>query len=300
MAESIYSKVKCICYRLFLAILALYIFYWVIQVTTACSFHTPSGSMQPTLLPDESGLVNKWKLGARIFNIFDAAKGKPFTIRRLPGYGSLERGDVIIFNYPYLDTDRHRDSIAMNLATYYCKRAVAIGGDTLEIRGCYYHVRGCPDILGVAAEQEELRRYVERYSADYPDPATWPAWMRCCPRDSVIGWNIRDMGPLVIPAKGTEISLDYRNWLLYRRYIEWETGRKLHWCDTVAVIGDDPIKTYTFEENYCFAAGDHVIDSQDSRYFGLVPEKFIAGTAGILWRTDDSDRRFTLINKHKK
>ena len=60
-------------------------FYWLIQITTACSFHTPSGSMSPTLLPDESGLVNKWKMGARIFNIFDAAEGKSYEVKRLPG-----------------------------------------------------------------------------------------------------------------------------------------------------------------------------------------------------------------------
>lgn len=278
--------------------LIMYICYWIVQITTACSFHTPSESMQPTLLPDESGLVNKWKMGARIFNIFDAAEGKPYSVRRLPGYGRLERGDVIVFNYPYLDSDRHRDSIAMNLATYYCKRAVAVAGDTLEIRDCFYHVRGCSDTLGIASEQKNLQRYVSTFAKDNPDPAGWPAWMKCCPRRSIIGWTVRDMGPFVIPGKGTEINLDYRNWLLYRRYIEWETGKKLIWQDSVATIDDKQIKMYKFTENYCFAAGDHAIDSKDSRYIGLVPEKFIVGTAGILWRSHDSKRRFTFINKH--
>lgn len=253
--------------------------------------------MQPTLQPEESGLVNKWKMGARIFNIFDAAEGKPYTVHRLPGYGRLDRGDVIVFNYPYLDSDRHRDSIAMNLSTYYCKRAVAVAGDTLELRDCFYHVRGCADTLGVASEQMALQSYVREFAKDNPIPAEWPAWMRCCPRDSVIGWTIRDMGPFVIPGKGIEIALDYRNWLLYRRYIEWETGKKLLWQDSIAIIGNKQIKMYKFTENYCFAAGDHAIDSKDSRYFGLVPEKFIVGTAGILWRTDDKDRRFKSINK---
>lgn len=277
---------------------SIYLFYWIVQITTACSFHTPSGSMQPTLLPDESGLVNKWKLGARIFNISDAIDGKPFEIRRLPGYGKLERGDVIIFNFPYLDNDNMRDSIAMNLVTYYCKRAVAIAGDTLEIRDCFYRVRGCADTLGVASEQRSLQDYMRNFAKANPNPADWPAWMRCCPRDSIIGWNIRDMGPFVIPGKGTKIEIDYRTWLLYRRYIEWETGKRLAWKDSVAKSDDKPIKIYTFTEDYCFAAGDHVIDSKDSRYIGLVPEKFIVGTAGILWRTRDNNRRFTFINKH--
>ena len=275
-----------------------YCLYWLIQVTTSCSFHTPTGSMTPTLLPDESGLVNKWKMGARIFNILDAVEGKPFDVYRLPGYGRLERGDVIVFNYPYLDTDKKRDSIAMNLATYYCKRAIAVAGDTLEIRDCFYHVRGCSDTLGVASEQLLLQKYVNEFSRRNPDPSGWQAWMKCCPRDSAIGWTIKDMGPLLIPGKGISIELDRKNWLLYRRYIEWETKSKLKWQNSTAFINNKPIKSYTFTENYCFAAGDHAIDSKDSRYFGLVPEKFIVGTAGIRWKSPARSRLFKAINMH--
>lgn len=278
--------------------IGLFMLYCLIQVTTTCSFHTPTGSMTPTLLPDESGLVNKWKMGARIFNIFDAAEGKSYEIKRLPGYGKLERGDVIVFNYPYLDSDRKRDSIAMNLSTYYCKRAVAVAGDTLEIRDCFYHVRGCNDTIGVASEQKILQSYVEDFARSNPDPREWPAWMRCCPRDSIIGWTVRDMGPFIIPGKGLSVKLDYKNWLLYRRYIEWETKNKLKWQDSTVIMNDKPIKFYTFTENYCFAAGDHAIDSKDSRYFGLVPEKFIVGTAGIRWKSPDRKRLFKAINQH--
>lgn len=237
-------------------------------------------------------------MGARIFNLLDAAEGKPFEVYRLPGYGRLERGDVIIFNYPYLDSDKKRDSIAMNLATYYCKRAVAVVGDTLEIRDCFYHVRGCSDTLGIASEQRLLQRYVDDFAHNNPDSREWPGWMRCCPRDTLIGWTVRNMGPLVIPGNGTTIPVDYTNWLLYRRYIEWETGKKLMWQDSVAVIAGKPIKNYTFTEDYCFAAGDHAIDSKDSRYFGLVPEKFIVGTAGIRWKSPDRSRLFKAINIH--
>ena len=276
-----------------IGIFVLMILYVLVQVTTTCSFHTPSESMTPTLLPDESGLVNKWKMGARIFNFFDAVKGKPYEIKRLPGYGRLERGDVIVFNYPY--QDRNKDSIAMNLGLYYCKRAVGIAGDTLEIRDCFYHVRGCRDTLGVASEQRELQRVMKRVSEEEPETRKWNGWQRIQPKDSLFDWTVRDMGPFLIPGEETEITLDRRNWLLYRRYIEWETGRKLQWRDSVAVMDGKPLKTYRFKENYCFAAGDHAIDSRDSRYFGLVPEKFIVGVAGILWKTKDGKRRLRTI-----
>ncbi|MBO5445418.1 MAG: S26 family signal peptidase [Muribaculaceae bacterium] len=287
-----------ITYKVMLTAVAAVALYAVLQVTTTCSFHTPSGSMTPTILPDESGLVNKWKLGARIFDIRDAIDGKPYTIRRLPGYGRLERGDVIIFNYPYPDKGGRRDSIAMNLATYYCKRAVAVAGDTLEIRDSFYRVRGCPDTLGVADEQRQLQRMMRLREQQEPDISKWRGWMRCFPKDSIFGWTIKEMGPLVIPGKGMRITLDRRNWLLYGRYVEWETGKRVEWKDSAVYIDDIPTKSYIFAENYCFAAGDHVIDSRDSRYFGLVPEKFIVGTAGIIWKPKSSDRLLKSINRH--
>ena len=291
--KKILEKIVNIVYWTVMTGFILFLVYWILQITTTCSFHTPSGSMTPTLLPDESGLVNKWKMGARIFNIFDAAEGKPYEIRRLPGYGRLERGDVIVFNYPYSDNDD--DSIAMNLGLYYCKRAVGIPGDTLEIIDGFYHVRGCPDTLGVASEQRTLQEYMQEQERREPDISRWRSWMRIQPKDSLIGWTIKDMGPMLIPEVNTEIELDRKNWLLYRRYIEWETGRKLQWRDSVAVMDGKPLKTYRFKENYCFAAGDHAIDSRDSRYFGLVPEKFIVGVASILWKTKDGKRHFRTI-----
>lgn len=281
-----------------IVIIVLIILYVILQITSFCSFHTPSGSMTPTLLPDESGLVNKWKMGARIFNISDAVDGKSYEIKRLPGYGKLDRGDIIIFNYPYLDSDKKRDSIVMNLATYYCKRAVAVAGDTLEIWDCFYHVRGCPDTLGVAEEQKSLQQFVADVIKTEPDSKKWPGWMRCQPKDSVFGWTVKDFGPMLIPREGDSVELDYRNWILYRRYIEWETKKKLIWKDSLAFLDGNPIKFYNFTENYCFAAGDHVIDSKDSRYFGLVPEKFIVGTAGILWKSNDRKRLFKRLNIH--
>lgn len=290
------ERIVNVLYWLSMTAVVLFLLYWILQITTTCSFHTPSGSMTPTLLSDESGLVNKWKMGARIFNISDAVDGKPYEIKRLPGYGKLQRGDIIIFNYPYLDSDKKRDSIAMNLGTYYCKRAVAVAGDTLEIRDCFYRVRGCPDTLGVPDEQKSLQQYVADIMNTEPDYKKWPGWMRCQPKDSVFGWTVKDFGPMLIPREGDSVELDYRNWILYRRYIEWETKKKLIWKDSLAYLDGNPIRFYNFIENYCFAAGDHVIDSKDSRYFGLVPEKFIVGTAGILWKSKDRKRLFKRLN----
>ena len=47
---------------------------WVLlQVTSFTSFRVPSLSMYPTLIPGDYILVNKWLMGARIFDIVGVA-----------------------------------------------------------------------------------------------------------------------------------------------------------------------------------------------------------------------------------
>ena len=47
---------------------------WVlVQVTCFTSFRVPSPSMYPTLIPGDYILVNKWLMGARIFDIVGVA-----------------------------------------------------------------------------------------------------------------------------------------------------------------------------------------------------------------------------------
>lgn len=64
---------------------------WVLlQVTCIATFKIPSDSMEPALLPGDNILVNKWVMGARIFNIWDAAEGKEVKISRLPALGKIK------------------------------------------------------------------------------------------------------------------------------------------------------------------------------------------------------------------
>lgn len=37
------------------------------------------------------------------------------------------------------------------------------------------------------------------------------------------------------------------------------------------------LREYEFKCNWYFLGGDNVLDSRDSRYFGLVPEEYIVG-----------------------
>ena len=130
----------------------------LLQVTCIATFRIPSDSMEPALLPGDNILVNKWVMGARIFNIWDAAEDKEVKISRLPRLGKIKRNDVLVFNFPY---PARWDSIGLNLMTYYVKRCVALPGDTFEISQAHYKVRGCNMPLGNVDSQDGLRRIIE-------------------------------------------------------------------------------------------------------------------------------------------
>ena len=86
-----YDKYKDILLSIFFYI-CVFIFIWfVFQIITFTIFRIPTGSMQPTLQPGDNILVNKTIMGARIFNIWDAAEEKEVEIHRLPGLGKAER-----------------------------------------------------------------------------------------------------------------------------------------------------------------------------------------------------------------
>ncbi|MBQ3610269.1 MAG: signal peptidase I, partial [Bacteroidaceae bacterium] len=103
------------------------VIYFLMQTTTVCTFRIPTDSMQPALQPGDNILINKWVMGARIFDIWEAAEEKEVEIYRLPGLGKVKRNDVLVFHYPY---PRSNDSLSMHLLKYYVKRCIALPGDT--------------------------------------------------------------------------------------------------------------------------------------------------------------------------
>lgn len=264
---------------LLITILILGLSYSFLQVTTCCSFHAPTGSMEPTILPGDYGLVNKWRIGARIFDIVDAIDGKKVKVRRLPGYGVIEHNDVIVFNYPLIG----KDSVGIDMRKYYCKRVIAIPGDTIEIRNCQYHVRGNDISLGNIPSQESLAEWLNHIE-NPQEHICYKTW----PYDSIMNWTIRNFGPLFIPTKGSTIVLTRENTLLYGRYIAWEQQCPMPvWRDCQAWIQDKPLNSYTFKEDYYFTAGDRVENSADSRYWGLLPEPMIVGVTNVIWDSKD-------------
>ena len=240
---------------------------WVLlQVTSFTSFRVPSPSMYPTLVPGDYILVNKWLMGARIFDLWEAVEDKEVPIYRLPGIRKVKRNDVLVFHYPY---PHKNDSLSMDMLLYYVKRCIALPGDTVEIRkGCYW-------INGTRKDKRWVRM----------DTRPEPAWEDEKQWNTALGWTVQKLGPLLVPARGKEVVMDTLAAKMYGRLIAWEQKKPLTVCDGNVCLGDSLIRTYRFKENYYFMGGDNLDNSNDSRYWGLVPEPYIVGVATRVWKS---------------
>lgn len=246
------------------------------QVFVISSFKIPSDSMSPGLVTGDNLLVNKLIIGPRIFNLFASLREEQTPIYRIPGIRSIKRNDVLVFNFPH---PKNWSKIEMNILKYYIKRCVAIPGDTLYIKDGFYHIPGVTEQLSIQEAQLRL--------AHRPDSTIDKGVFNAFPYDASIPWNIKHFGPLYIPGKGDRIDLNPTTARLYRKVIEWEQGAAMEIHGDTITLNNNRITEYTFKKNYYFMAGDRVEDSQDSRYWGLLPEEYIVGKAWIIWKSAD-------------
>jgi signal peptidase I len=87
----------------------------------------------------------------------------------------------------------------------------------------------------------------------------------------------------MIPAKGATLTLTADNYSLYERAIRVYEGNKLETRGGKFFINDKETNQYTFKMDYHWMMGDNRHGSQDSRYWGFVPEDHIVGGAWLIW-----------------
>jgi len=249
----------------------------LLRVFVFGSYKIPTDSMEPAIIPGDYVLVNKLAYGARLFNLFDAVEGKKVNIKRMPGYTRIKNNDVVVFNIPHPNT---WDKIEMNMAKYFIKRCIGISGDTLRIINGFYMINSDTSRnYGSITDQQVLSKKAKELLPD--------GVYHTFPWDSTLNWNIKDFGPLYIPQKGDNITLDRTNILLYKKVIEWEKGYLFTVVNDTLWDNQTPLLEYTFSHNYYFMGGDKVENSQDSRYWGLLPDDLIVGKATFIWNSKD-------------
>lgn len=116
---------------------------------------------------------------------------------------------------------------------------------------------------------------------------------RIFPRDpSVATWSVDQFGPLWIPKKGATIELNKRNIAFYKRAIRVYENNDWEERDGKVFLNGKEATTYTFKMNYYWMMGDNRHRSQDSRFWGFVPEDHVVGEAWLIWMSWENGPRW--------
>lgn len=265
---------KNLLYKIFWIIIILIFIWFIIKIFVGVSFNIPSESMLPTLMPGDKVFVNKTIYGPRFYNVFK----KEIThqdIYQMSGFGNVERGDVFVFNA--LQRNNHWGELSFYKNKYFIKRCMAIAGDTLQIIYCRYYING-KKMTGVFDEgQRVLAEIINdpiRRDSSYVSINAFP--YNC-------GWTLKDFGPLYIPKSGDTIEINQNTMSLYGAIIRWELSEDIVEKNNQYFVNDTLLTYHVFDNDCYFMAGDFAANSNDSRFWGLVPKDFIVGKATTIW-----------------
>jgi len=250
--------------RLLLRVLLIAAFVLVlVRIFVLEPYSIPTGSMRPTILEGDVLLVNKLPYTIRSIEHFPFTR-MPIPHVEIPGFGRLERGDIVVFAYPSYAGGTMEDD-----ERQFVKRCAAIMGDTIQLLDGRIRVNG-REVPGVPDEgDDELRR-------------------RTPVRNNRVTPLLRSEEPVIVPYAGYELQLDSATAANWRSLIESE-GTRVEYRNRIVFLNGIPALNYTFHRDYFFALGDNSGISRDSRFFGFIPFENLIGQAWMIYWSREPD-----------
>ncbi len=226
-------------------------------------YSIPSGSMEDTLLPGDKVLVNKLVYGPKL-------PASPYEIPWVNLVWFLRADasanpDSVYWEYQRL---RGFSNIARGDVMVF-SHPIWGGRNNFFIKRC----------MGLPGDTDS-----SNIKTSPPDSTRW-----VYPKSGAFAWTIDNYGPLVIPYQGMAIQLDHGNYLLYGRTVNRLEQVKLEEKNGHYYLNGAAANHYIFQHNYYFMLGDNRNNSNDSRYWGFVPEENIVGKAGLILFSNNWD-----------
>lgn len=239
---------------------------------------------------------------------------------RLLGSGEVERNDFLVFNYPTsfdtpidkkrvlikrcvglpgdtihihdkelfvnkkLNSEKENTLFSYRLVTdgsllnetFTYKYDITTGGMVSDI-GIYDFPLKKSQVAEIKANEPQIR-YI-REMKDFRGENTKGIF----PEGRKYNYNKDFFGPVVVPFKGMEITLNGKTLEKYRILIENYEKNEVIVRNNQIYINGLATDSYIVKNNYYFVLDDNRDYAKDSRYFGFLPENHIVGNAIRVW-----------------